>query len=141
MDNIKDKIVKTAQGHFAIWEEGGGMTNTGHATIITGPNGEKLEPVYIKLRGNLSCGEHALFLLKQGMWVICVDRKHDQYETNIYHYEGTELISLSYLTSIEISCPSFLEAVIKIAKEKTRHYHCREPYYFIKKEELCDIKH
>ena len=127
---LKDKIVKTAKGFPAIWEEGGGFTNTGLVDIITGSNGEKLEPIYIKSRGDLSCKQHALFLLKQGMYLIQVERYDVVYLIDVYQYQGEEFE--------KVVAPNYLLSAIEVAKEKTRHYHCRTPYYFIQKEALCD---
>jgi hypothetical protein len=36
--------------------------------------------------------------------------------------------------------PVFLDEAIKTAREKTRHYHCRNAYYFLDKEDTCDNK-
>jgi len=139
---MQEKIVKTSKGYNAIWESGGGMTNTGFAIIVCGESGEKLEPIYIKRKGNLSCSEHALFLLKDGVIVIHITRKknHDAlmledeiqnlYDVKIYEYENGDFIEVERL-------PCYEEA-IKAGKEKTKHYHCRTPYYFLNKEESCD---
>ena len=69
---LQDKIVTTSKGFLAFWEEGGGMTRSGYAYIVAGPNGEKLTPIYIRKHGSLSCSKHALFLLKTGTLVIAV---------------------------------------------------------------------
>jgi len=60
----------TKKGLPAIWESGGGSTNTGSAQIVAGPNGEKLTPIYVRRAGSLSNSEHALFRAEEGMMVI-----------------------------------------------------------------------
>lgn len=50
------ELTITKKGLPALWESGGGATNTGSATIIAGPNGEKLVPIYVRRSGHLSCG-------------------------------------------------------------------------------------
>ena len=129
---FEDNIVKTSKGYPAIWESGGGMTNTGTARIVCGSDGEKLEPIYIRKRGQLSCGTHALFLLKNGMHVIHVDRHNDEYEMKIGKYHD------GIFTELESDIPTYLSEAIKVAREKTRHYHCRNAYYLLKKEDTCD---
>ena len=54
----------------ALWERGGGMTNTGGATIICGPQGRPKRPVYIRRAGHLACDDHALFVVRPGDHVI-----------------------------------------------------------------------
>lgn len=44
-------ISRTRKGYPALWEEGGGYSSTGSALIISGTQGEKLRPVFIKDRG------------------------------------------------------------------------------------------
>jgi hypothetical protein len=126
---LRDKIVRTSKGFPAIWEQGGGMTRTGFAYIVCGEHGEKLTPVYTRGSGQLSCGEHALFILREGVHVVVVSRTHDEYQQKIFKFtEG----------KFEETEPSeeFQEA-IQAAKDKTRYYHCRVPVYFLPKE----VKH
>jgi len=56
---------KTAKGFPALWEEGGGYTNTGSAIIIAGSAGEPLRPFYIRRRGHLANGQHALLPIRR----------------------------------------------------------------------------
>ena len=130
---LKEKVVKTASGQPAIWEEGGGMTNTGYAYIVAGLQGEKITPIYIKKRGQLSCGQHALFLLRPGMHLVIVVRTKNQYQSEVLRFNGIE-----FCKCID---PNFMQDVIEIAKEKTRHYHCRQAYYFKPKEGEHEIEY
>ncbi len=58
------KVTRSKSGRPTLTENGGGMTNTGHATIICGANGQKLKPLFIP-RG-YSNGDHAIFIAKPG---------------------------------------------------------------------------
>jgi hypothetical protein len=42
-------------------ERGGGMTRTGHGTVVCGGDGRRLKPFMTFTRGHLACGEHARF--------------------------------------------------------------------------------
>ena len=41
-------LERTKKGLPALWEGGGGSSNTGDATLIAGPKGEKNTPLYIR---------------------------------------------------------------------------------------------
>lgn len=69
----------TRKGYHALWEQGGGYTNTGHARIICRADGKPKSPLYIRQRGTLACGEHALFIINPGDIVIDVDYHRDDY--------------------------------------------------------------
>ena len=126
---IQDKFIKTKHGRSAIWEEGGGKTNTGYALLVTGEKGERLEPIYIRKKGDLSCGHHALFLLKSNMWMVEVDRIGDDYRIDVYQY-------IDYRCIPQANIPVFLLDAVEAAKQKTRYYHCRVPSYFLPMEEI-----
>lgn len=130
MSILKEKIVRTSKGYPAIWEEGGGMTQTGYAYIICGEHGEKLTPVYTRNSGQLSCGQHALFILREGVHLIVVSRSHEEYQQHVFRYTNEEFQAVEKLEE------SFNEA-IETARAKTRYYHCRVPVYFLPKE----VKH
>ena len=135
---------KTKKNFPALWERGGGMTNTGEARIITSPDGLPLKPIYINQRGHLSCGEHALFIIKKGDLIIEADHHRGDFEIKIYKIqdigdclEGTAILinSNSYGEwDHEIDVHSPLRAAIDAAQDKALCYHCREPHYFISHE-------
>ena len=129
---LKEKIELTTKGHPAFWEEGGGMTSTGFAYIITGPNGEKLTPIYIRKRGNLSNRQHALFPLINGMHLVVVDRDRDTYRSKILTYMDGDFL--------EIEVSADMTEALEVAKQKTRFYHCRVPLYYLGKEVNHEVK-
>ena len=129
MSVLKEKIVRTSKGFPALWEEGGGMTNTGYCYLICGENGEKLTPVYIRNSGQLSCGQHALFILREGVHVVVVSRTHDEYQQKCFKFTNHEFV--------ETEITNTFEEAFEAAREKTRYYHCKVPVYFLPKE----VKH
>ena len=57
-----------------LWEEGRGEYDTGvatgNATIIAGEKGQALNPTYIKKKGHLLSGQHALVPVDVGCYII-----------------------------------------------------------------------
>ena len=77
-------IERTKKGWPALWEGGGGYSNTGDATIIAGPKGEKKTPLYIRRRGPLACSYHALFVVREGDIVIESSHHRGDFHHQIY---------------------------------------------------------
>ena len=142
------KVVSTRKGFPAIWEEGGGMTNTGFSTIVAGPKGEKLRPVYIRRRGSLACGEHALFIVKPDYHIITAGHHREDFviaiwrirklykdENGNWQADFEKLYDFDENEWLPEDPPNYLKAAIEAAKDKATDYHCRVPYYYIKEEE------
>jgi hypothetical protein len=119
-----------------IAENGGGMSNTGDATIICGANGEALKPLFIP-RG-YSNGDHALFVAKPGMMVVFAghDRSGESVSVNRIITIGTEnepdeivLEKLYEYENGDGNIPEAFEAAAQAALEKSKAYHCRSPFY------------
>ena len=79
------EIERTKKGFPALWEAGGGYTNTGEATIIASPSGAPKKPVYVCRRGHLANREHALFIIEKGDYIIKCN--HHRRDFNIYIYK------------------------------------------------------
>lgn len=47
-------LERTRSGLPALWEKGGGRSNTGSAVIVAGPAGKKKRPVNIRRWGHLA---------------------------------------------------------------------------------------
>ena len=150
----KIKIERTKKGFPALWECGGGYTNTGEATIIAGPNGEKKTPLYIRRRGPLACAHHALFVVREGDIVIESSHHRGDFHHQVYRIIGIradeaelELIAefsrgkwdtsplgqqleadLARMTAGE---PPIMElsVAVQMAEGKATAYHCRSAYY------------
>jgi len=140
---MKIDIELTKKGYPSIWEKGGGMSNTGSATIVSGSKGERLYPVWVNRRGELSCGYHALIIIGEGYHVIFADQHRGDYEIRVFRINAID--KDSKLADLELVCeyshgewgvePSdFLSDAIDAAVEKADCYHCREPHY-IKEED------
>lgn len=81
MEVKKVKLDTTNKGLPAIWESGGGYTNTGSSRIVCNADGSKKRAVYIRNRGDLACREHALFAVEQGD--IVIDASHHRRDFSI----------------------------------------------------------
>lgn len=129
-------IYRTKRGFPALWEEGGGMTSTGHAQIVAGQDGEKLRPIYVKRRGHLAVGQHALFVLRPGMHVIRASQGRGD-----FWIEVSRITEIQDDTAVLEALAEFsegqwdtepserLQAAIEAAKKKATCYHCRSPHY------------
>ena len=139
---MRDKIYleMTKKGYPAIWEEGGGYSNTGSATIVAGPSGERLAPVYINRRGSLACGFHALFIVHEGDHIIEADHHRRDFEINVYRItaireeDGRFVADLDLINQYssgewESDLQPELEDSVRAAIEKATTYHCRRPIY------------
>ena len=133
---------RTKKGYPALWEQGGGCTNTGEAQVIAGPQGEKLKPVYIRTKGHRANGQHALFVVQPGYYVVKVwywNKQDPPYDITVYqiqqivdfnenpdHPEDKKLLAIA--VKVEVEKPELKEA-IEVAMKKARCYHCRTPHY------------
>ena len=133
---MKVEIERTRKGHPALWERGGGYSNTGVAQIICGERGEPLSPIYVRRRGHLANGSHALFVIRPGYHVIQADHHREDFYIkvlSVVEIEGDEaicnLVSLYSEGEWEPPLPNYLTAAVKAAVEKATCYHCRSPHY------------
>lgn len=141
------KLEMTKTNQPALWECGGGATNTGNAVIICNSKGSKKRPTYVPNGGHLSKGNHALFVVKVGDVVIQAD--HDRYGEScqidrIVAINGDEAIleNITVFKDDEWSADldvRFNDAV-HAAFEKMHDYHCRSVYYALPRNEKNDEK-
>lgn len=119
------------RGIPCIWESGGGMTNTGYATVIAGRHGEALKAIYVRTHGSLACEDHALIPVKVHDYVIYVE--HNRKEENIKVYQITEINIDDKIAEVcQINeIPKYLQNAIDACIDKSYDYHCRTPYYCI----------
>lgn len=135
---MKMKIERTKKGLPAMWESGGGYTNTGEATIIANRNGSPKKPVYIKRRRALACSEHALFIVSVGDLVIMADHHRLDFDIlvcRIDEIDGDEA-KLSLLHEFsngewDQEPPADIMKAVEAAEEKAMIYHCRRPVYYV----------
>lgn len=135
-------IERSKRGIPCMWECGGGYSNTGEATIIAGPSGEKKAPLYIRQRGPLACAHHALIPVDVGDFIITTNHHRGDFETRIYRVEEiqaeTAICSIigeysrgewAFSTEPRPEVADHLPAAVDAAWEKATCYHCREPHY------------
>ena len=80
----KIEIERTKKGYPALWEQGGGYTNTGEATIIASPSGGPKRAIYIRNRGHLANAHHALVILEKGDYIIKCNHHREDFEITIH---------------------------------------------------------
>ena len=147
-------IERTKKGLPALWESGGGYSNTGEATIIAGPNGEKKAPLYIRRRGHLACAHHALFVVREGDIVIESSHHRGDFHHRVYRIvairaDDAEIELVAEFSSdqwdtgplgkkleadfarMEAGEPPTMELTVAVdmAEAKATAYHCRNVYY------------
>lgn len=132
------KIELSKSGIPCVWEEGGGMTNTGGCIIIANNDGTPPQAIYIKHKGHLACGKHALIPIKESMYII--DTWHHNQDFTIKISEISSINKDNKTAEIEeiyvfsenewnIDVPEFLHDAIKAGMKKATCYHCRSPYF------------
>lgn len=124
---MKIKLHFTQSGFPALWEEGGGYSNTGDAQIIANADGSAKNPVHVRKKGHLACAQHGLFVVRPGDYIIRVGRYRDEHNVNIYKIEKIE--GENAMVSTVEGQPEHLAEAVEAAKKKARCYHCRCVHY------------
>jgi hypothetical protein len=83
----KIKIERTKKGFPALWEQGGGYTNTGEAIVIASSSGDPKKPVYIRRAGQLANREHALIVIQPGDVIIRANHHREDFQIEILQVE------------------------------------------------------
>ena len=136
------QIERTKKGYPAFWESGGGYTNTGEATIIANKDGQPKEAIYIRSRGHLANGNHALVILEVGDYIIEANHHRQDFEIEIFGvldfedkeeevYAIVEQVNCFSRGEWDAELPASLEAAVQAAMEKATCYHCREPHFVV----------
>jgi hypothetical protein len=132
-----DYLTVTKSGKSAIWEAGGGCRNTGYTQVVCDQRGLPMKPIYIARKGHLSNSCHALFVLREGMYVVKCDRHHSDYTLRVLrvakinvtdYFADCEVVVEAH--SIE-DVPEMFKAAAKAALRKSSIYHCREAVYIL----------
>ena len=130
------RIERTKKGFPALWECGGGFTNTGEATIIASPSGGPKRAIYIRNRGQLANAHHALIPIEVGDYIVEADHHREDFEIAIYR-----ILNFEEETAVveQVNCfsrgewdkelPAYLEQAVHTAMFKATCYHCREPHF------------
>lgn len=153
-------LERTKKGLPALWEGGGGYSNTGDATLIAGPKGEKKTPLYIRRRGHLACAHHALFVVREGDIVVESSHHRGDFTHQVYRIVAIRADEAEIELIAEFSCGQWdrgslghqleadlarmaageaptmeLSVAVQTAESKATAYHCRNAYYYKEKEE------
>ncbi len=117
-------------------ECGGGMTNTGHASIICSTIGEKVRPFYIPRGGHLANGDHAFFSMPM---LVEVTGYRNIEGVEIFHFSifkkslgSAEIIMREIWSGDRESLPrkyNYFTEAVNAAYEKANCYHCRHVHY------------
>ena len=135
---MKIKIEKTKSGLPALWECGGGYSNTGDATIVAGVNGLPKKAVYVKRSGHLANGRHALIVIEPGDHLVEVEHHRVDYWIRIFKIKAFDTETEFALTELlyelkkgewDHQPPSYLQPAITAGIEKATCYHCRSAHY------------
>lgn len=138
MENVikKLRIERTKSGYPALWENGGSATNTGEATIIAGANGRRKKAIYIKRKGHLSNGNHALIVVEAGDVIVKSYHKRKDFWTRVFQiksfdgeYAVAELIYEFRDGQWNCCPPASLQPAITAGMEKATCYHCRSAHW------------
>lgn len=132
------KIERTKTNLPALWESGGGASNTGEARIICDRDGKPKKAIYIRRRGHLSNAEHALIVVECGDYIISAYHHRRDFTIRIYRivaFRDSEEYAICELNFVyskgewNEELPAFLKPAVEAAKEKATCYHCREAHY------------
>ncbi len=133
---MKISIERTKKGLPALWEWGGGYTNTGEAQVVAGPHGEALKPLYVRRKGHLANDNHALFIVRPGCYVVRAKHHRGDFTVDVLKIEDIngEEATLAHQGKFDrgewdVEPPEFLQGAIDAVCEKARCYHCRGPHY------------
>ena len=133
---MQHQVTRGRSGLPVIREQGGGMSNTGSATIVCSAMGERVQPLFVPQ--GYSNSEHALFIAKVGMILISASHDRQSEEATAYQITaiGTDddrdaLVSkvIADYENGDGTFPDQLQEAKKAALDKSFCYHCREPHY------------
>jgi hypothetical protein len=139
-------IDATKRGIPAIWETGGGLTSGGSATIIAKADGTKPRAVYVRTRGHLSRGPHALVCVHEGFYLVHAGvgrgvRQSARIErivkTSVKDIHGekfeataeVEVVNTFSRGEWDKPLEAKFEAAVEAAFGKALTYHCRRAVY------------
>jgi len=144
MNTIEINVEITKKGYFAMWENGGGYTHTGHSQIITNFDGTMPHALFVKTGGHLACSDHALVIVNIGMKIILTSRHNDDISIKILRIKEFKTIDAHTAIAIcEVKNkfdngewdfdldPNMLDA-INASINKSKDYHCRSTYWIKK---------
>jgi len=128
LKGITVPIEKTKKGYPALWESGGGYTNTGFAVLIADKYLNPKKPLYIRTSGELACANHALIPIAIGDCVGRFFKDREGLEVHLFR-----ITDISNNEAFLEPCDDFTlnmdVAFVQAGFEKLSDYHCRTPYF------------
>jgi len=136
-------IERTKTGLPAVWEAGGGYTNTGWARVVANSEGGPGNPLYIRRRGELANSDHALVHITPGSYIIEADHHREDFKIEIlrvvkipvdpddpgYGKVTVERVAIYDQGEWDVQPPAILDEAIEAVKRKATEYHCRRPVF------------
>lgn len=134
-------------GKLCLWEEGGGQTNTGNAIIVANKDGNPKPAIYVKRKGHLAGGRHALIPVKIGDIIISGNHHRGDFSICIFEIKsfginGKNIFDKVGLVAICERVATFSEGEWSIAEVAEKYkdavdaliakatcYHCRKPHF------------
>lgn len=131
------EIERTKSGLPALWEQGGGYSNTGYARVVCSPSGGKKKATYVRRRGQLANGKHSLVVIDEGDVVVLADHHREDFEISIMEISkisanSAETVPLAKYSQGQWDNPAVaadFAAAVDASKEKATCYHCGSPHY------------
>jgi len=141
-ETVRIPLEITRTGRPAVWESGGGYSNTGSAIIFTDQDGCPPRAIYIKRKGHLACENHALIPFALVGWVIKAKHHRGDFEIKIIARDFERAVNLDERVAFGKLMysysdgewyphrpPGFLWEALMAAKKKATTYHCRTPMF------------
>jgi hypothetical protein len=136
----EDQYVILSQGHQipCVWERGGGLSDTGSVTLVTGPKGEPKSGLYFRS----GFGDHALVPVVPGDYVLHIYRYHDScfvWVNLIYKDEAVKskvvaLYGAEVMSEFNYQLPeeyAFLQKALLAGFQKSLVDHCRNAVWAV----------
>ena len=133
--DIHLELTISKTGVPCLWECGGGMTNTGHAQIITDKCGHRKRAIYLPTKGELSNGNHALIPVSVGDTVVLTHRHKNTNEIALYNIIeiSDNKAVLEFLRELIVDTKNIEKECLPDAFiasiHKANDYHCCRPYF------------
>lgn len=121
-----------------MWEQGGAYSNTGDSMIIGDAFGNPKKAIYIRGKGHLSCGEHALIPLRKGDTIVTASQWRHDFTISIYKiidfdleekFANLELVNGFSCGEWDKDLDCMFKEIVDVAKDKATSYHCRSAMY------------
>lgn len=135
---MKMAVELSKKGLPCMWEQGGAYSNTGDSMIIGDAFGNPKKAIYIRGKGHLSCGEHALIPLRKGDTIVTVSQWRHDFTINIYKivdcnleekFANLELVNSFSCGEWDKDLDRIYKEIVEVAKDKATYYHCRNAMY------------